>query len=443
MNATFDHRDAGTPESAWLPELDSLPRLKAPTGTLIVIAAHPDDESLGAGGLIAAASAYGADVRVVVASDGEASHPESGTVRPDELAATRRDEVRAAIAHLAPTAIVDFLHLPDGRLAEHEDDIVAAVGHRPPSGKALVVAPWRGDRHPDHEACARAAERIAHRHEASLWQYPIWAWHWANPHSGELPTERMRRLDLDEAACVAKKVALAEHVSQHTALSAADGDEPILPPSVLAHFERAFECFVLPAPAAQPAYFTSLYAGRDDPWGLADRFYEQRKRSIVLGSLPRPSFARVFEPGCATGLLTKALAERAEQVVAWDVASAALHQTSTRLGASLDRVRIERGQIPLDWPDGEFDLIVLSEVGYYCDDMDLLVRRVLASLTSDGVVLGCHWARAAVDHPRDGRDVHDAFDRVLPRLVHHVEDDFRLDVWTRSGKSVASAEGIV
>jgi hypothetical protein len=106
-------------------------------------------------------------------------------------------------------------------------------------------------------------------------------------------------------------------------------------------------------------------------------------------------------------------------------------------------VRVARGRIPDDWPEGSFDLVVLSEVGYYCEDLDLLVRRVEASLDDDGIVVACHWAHAADDHPQRADDVHEALGNALHRDVHHVEADFQLDIWSRRGLSVATAEGII
>ena len=120
VSVVFDHRHGGTAAAAWQDAgLARLPAVRAVAGRLVVLAAHPDDETLGAGGLIAAAARAGATVTVLIATDGAASHPDSPTYRPDELAALRRREVTAAVAHLAPRADLRLLDLPDGRLAEH------------------------------------------------------------------------------------------------------------------------------------------------------------------------------------------------------------------------------------------------------------------------------------------------------------------------------------
>ncbi len=429
--------------------LDDLPRLAAPGAgdRLLVVAAHPDDESLGAGGLIAMAAANGAEVCVLVVTDGEASHPHSRTHAPAELARIRRREVGAAIRALAPTACTHFLAVPDGAVDAHREQVRNAVGQRL-EGCTHLATPWIGDRHPDHEACAEvAAELSAGRAGLRHWQFPIWAWHWADAATADLPIPRLHRLDLEGESSRRKQAAIACHRSQHQPLSDAPGDATILPPHVLEHFTRDFESFVFDPgsnafPAAAAAYFDRLYTDSEDPWGLADRFYERRKRELVLACLPRERFRRAFEPGCATGLLTRELAKRCDEVMAWDGASAVLEQARGSL-AAFGNAELSCRRIPEDWPEGTFDLILLSEVGYYCIDLDVLADRVRGSLAADGVVLACHWLHPAPDHPREAADVHTALGRNLHHLLEHVEQDFRLDVFARDPRSVATLEGMV
>jgi SAM-dependent methyltransferase len=228
-------------------------------------------------------------------------------------------------------------------------------------------------------------------------------------------------------------------------LSAAVADQAVLPPNVLAHFERDFECFVVSqarAAAASAKYFDRLYDANSDPWRLATSFYERRKRSLLLASLPRSRFVRAFEPGCALGVLTDELADRCAEVIAWDGAPAAITQSASRLSRH-ENVHLEQRRIPHEWPDGAFDLIVLSEVGYYCDDLRRLADRCKRSLTEDGVLAACHWTHPAPDHPHTARAVHDALGAGLHRVVRHVESDFLLDVWSRDTRSVAVQDGIL
>jgi LmbE family N-acetylglucosaminyl deacetylase/SAM-dependent methyltransferase len=443
---TFDHRDVGTPESAWTDLISRVPCVQPPTlgDHLVVLAAHPDDETLGAGGLIATAAAAGAAVTVIVATDGEGSHPTSPTHSPRDLACVRRREVYAAIGTLAPEAHVVLLGLPDGKLAAHIDELADAVTAAAADAGTHLATPWVGDKHPDHAACARAGAHVATRSGAQHWQYPIWAWHWATPDDGTLPADQLSGVRLDPAIGERKAAAMNCHVSQHRALSAADGDEAILSHGMLEHFGRDVEVFVLPAAAevVSRAYFEELYAHDEDPWRLQERFYERRKRAALLAALTRPRFRRAFEPGCATGLLTAELARRCDQVVAWDIAGVAVEQSAARL-ADTSQVSVSAGAIPDEWPEGHFDLIVLSEVGYYCTDLTALATRVEQSLADDGVLVACHWRHAAPMHPHSAGTVHAALGEGHRLVVSHVEDDFLLQVWTRSGVSVAAAEGIV
>ncbi len=123
-DASFDHRDVGTAAQEWSATglIDNASTLDlAGLRRLIVVAAHPDDESLGAGGLIATAAGRGVPVTVIVATTGEASHPQSPTLLPAQLAPIRRAEVLAAVHRLAPQAVVVQLDLGDGRLAASVD----------------------------------------------------------------------------------------------------------------------------------------------------------------------------------------------------------------------------------------------------------------------------------------------------------------------------------
>jgi LmbE family N-acetylglucosaminyl deacetylase len=440
----FDHRASATDAAAWDRVVRDAPRLTGPVRTdrVVVLAAHPDDETLGAGGLVAAAAAAGAEIVVLVATDGEASHPDSPTHTPARLRGLRRAEVRAAVAALAPTATLHRLGLPDGALADHADALSVELARHLP-GATHLVTPWSADGHPDHDICGLVGAALVEGTATRHWQYPIWAWHWADPDGAAIPAHSVRALDIDAAALAAKRRALECYPSQHRPLSDQPGDEPILGPRQLEHFARPAEVFLVgPAGDTPAAFFEDLYAAADDPWGLAERWYERRKRAVLLAGLPRPRFGRAFEPGCATGLITAELAARCDHVLAWDVTASAVTQTSLRL-AGVGNVDVEQGQIPGEWPDGRFDLVVLSEVGYYCADLDRLARRVDSSLTPDGVLVGCHWRHPAATHPRTADAVHKALGAGLHAIAEHAEEDFLLHVWTRTGRSVAHEDGLL
>lgn len=465
----FDAHRAGTPAADWTRDvrLTSAPDLDL-TGLrhLVVVAAHPDDESLGAGGLLATAAARGVPTTVVVATRGEASHPGSTSHTRQDLAQRRGAELLRALSHLAPAAAVHLLGLPDGGVAAHETGLADVLARFVPTSPGhadgtWVAAPWRSDGHPDHEAAGRAAASACAATGARLLEYPVWWWHWGSPADATLPGDALVRLDLDESAAAAKRRAVDEHASQVVPLSGAPGDEPVVPPGFREHFGRPFEVFVTestPTDATgdpegtqdsaslDPAFFDDFYTS-DDPWGFEDRWYERRKRAVLLASLPRDRFASAFEPGCSTGVLTVALAARCDALLATDVADRPLRLARERL-AGQRQVRVERRRVPQEWPEGRFDLVVLSEVGYYCGrrDLEALVSLAAAALTDDGVLVAVHWRHAVPEYPLDGDDVHAALAREpgLRRLVRHEEEDFLLDVLVRPpASSVARADGLL
>ncbi|MBV9821246.1 MAG: bifunctional PIG-L family deacetylase/class I SAM-dependent methyltransferase [Actinobacteria bacterium] len=449
----FSHSDQGIAASRWRAEPwwdEALPVGLPPSGTrLVVLAAHPDDETLGVGGLLHAAARAGLEVVVMVASDGRASHPASPTHTPDRLAELRSAELAEAVTRLAPRATIVELGLPDGELTGHVDGIATALaGVLGPDTDCWLLSTGRADGHPDHTACGLAAERVlAGRSRTRWWEYPVWLWHAGDPDELRDRLARdVRRFPLDPADRLARDEALAAYRSQLAPLSPAAGDETVLPAAVLAHFDRDRDLLLDPGAhaASAEAYFDGIYAGAADPWSFESGWYERRKRSALLASLPRERFRRTFEPGCARGDLSVLLAGRTDALVAAEWAEAPLAAARDRL-AGHPGVDLRRLRIPRDWPEGRFDLVVLSEIGYYLPDLGRLARRVLSGLDADGVVVLLHWRRCAPDHPHTAETVHLALRAALglPVLVSHREDDFLLDVLARDGRSVAERDGLL
>ena len=153
----------GTDERTWAawPWLSTLPGA-GPTGlagvrSAVIVAAHPDDEVLGAGGLISMLAASRARLRLVAVTDGERSH--RGHASPAPLARRRTAETDAALRALgARGAEVIRLGLPDGGLAKRQDELAAALAPLV-AGFDLCLAPWDHDLHPDHEAAGRRRPR--------------------------------------------------------------------------------------------------------------------------------------------------------------------------------------------------------------------------------------------------------------------------------------------
>lgn len=426
---SFAHDSLGTPAAAWRadPRWAALPDLSpgAPVERVVVLAAHPDDETLGAGGLVVTAHGRGLHVDVVVATYGEASHPRSPTHPAHRLADLRAQEARDAVDALAPGCVPHLLGLPDGRVAEHESALTTALVDLVGDGRrTLVLAPWRRDGHPDHEAAGRAGAAAAARTGAALLEYPVWFWHWAGPDAA--PWDRFGALHLDPAAVARKAAAVRAHRTQVAPLSDRPGDEVLLDERLLAHFTGDREVFVV-EPADDPA-LDRLHAEDADPWGVDDRWYEQRKRELLLSLLPRRRYAAALEVGCSTGALSAALTARCDHLTALDPSPHALERARERLDAGDHEeagVRLVQGAVPDDWPPGPWDLVVVSEVGYFLSPVALegLVDRVVADLADGGTVLLCHWRHPVEGWPLDGADVHDAFRAVLPVAATYRDAD--------------------
>ncbi len=195
-------------------------------------------------------------------------------------------------------------------------------------------------------------------------------------------------------------------------------------------------------------YFDELYSTSNDPWGFATRWYEQRKYACALAALPRARYRNGFEPGCSIGVFTEALAGRCDALLATDVADIPLRAARERLAPST-HVTIERRGVPEDWPPGRFDLIVISELGYYLNGADLQRLWVAATdaLEPGGTLLAVHWRHPVPDYPQTGDAVHTALAAQpgLGRLLEHIEDDFRLEIYLRTPpevRSVATQTGL-
>lgn len=189
-------------------------------------------------------------------------------------------------------------------------------------------------------------------------------------------------------------------------------------------------------------YFGDIYRD-DDPFGYRERWYEARKRDLLLASLPRARFERAWELGCSNGELTAALAPRCDALLATDLSERAVALAAQR-NASDAHVRVQQAEHPRDWPPGGFDLIVFSEVGYYLPLPQLreCAQRLRASLTAQGVLVACHWLHPFAQACMDGRAVHACLAQTLrlPRLLRYEDDDVLLEAWSAVPYSVAAAE---
>jgi len=213
-----------------------------------VLAPHPDDESLGCGGLIAEACARGRPPVVAILTDGAGSHPHSRIWPRARLASLRADEVRAAAACLGlPPDQLVMLGAPDGG-APHEGPAAAALAARLAAlaaGCGAILTSWRHDPHTDHAAAWAIASEAARLTGATLWEYPVWGWTLPETPLSPFAWTGVR---IEVAAHLpAKRRAIAAHRSQHGLVVTDDPEGFTLPPAFLALFDRPFEVLVRPA----------------------------------------------------------------------------------------------------------------------------------------------------------------------------------------------------
>lgn len=195
------------------------------------------------------------------------------------------------------------------------------------------------------------------------------------------------------------------------------------------------------------AYFDQMYANAADPWDLASRWYEQRKYAITMALLPDRHYRHAFEPGCSIGTMTELLVQRCDHVTAVDIAEAALATAADRLSAAgcRDGVTLRRSALDEPWPAEPFDLVVLSEVGYYLG-ADLLSEVLLRECARfPGVTLvAAHWRHDVADYPLTGDEVHEIIAATpgLTSLGRYRDDDVVIEVFSTDGASVAAREGV-
>lgn len=228
----FDTTRPGTSRSCW-DALDPVP-WHPKERELVVVAPHPDDETLGAGGLIHYFAQRQLRVTLVSVTDGEDACPEV-----EDLARLRQSELRHALRTLTPQHIeIIRLGLPDG-CVEQSRTALADVLNSLVSQHCLLVGPFEWDGHTDHNATGAVARQIALKRGLTLAAYPIWAWHQATP---EIFSGRpIVALSLSPEARAAKQNAIRCYTSQ---LRERPGG-PIVPPHVLAYFDRPYEVFAL------------------------------------------------------------------------------------------------------------------------------------------------------------------------------------------------------
>jgi 2-polyprenyl-3-methyl-5-hydroxy-6-metoxy-1,4-benzoquinol methylase len=164
-----------------------------------------------------------------------------------------------------------------------------------------------------------------------------------------------------------------------------------------------------------PEYFEEKYRADIDPWHFKTSEYERDKYQATLASLTKDRYAAALEVGCSIGVLTKLLSPRCANLLAVDSSPRAIEAARSINGQN---VTFRVANLPAEFPKGNFDLIVLSEVLYYFDKADLkrIAQSCMDSISQDGEIVLCHWL-GETDYPLTGVEASELFARhIKPAL---------------------------
>src|SRR3984885_11335454 len=182
-----------------------------------------------------------------------------------------------------------------------------------------------------------------------------------------------------------------------------------------------------------PSYFDQIYRTNLDPWNFETSLYEREKYLASLAALPSKRYRQAFEIGGSIGVLTRMLADRCSRLLSVDVSPIAQQRARMRC-ADQSHVEFRIMQFPREAPAQTFDLIVVSEVGYYLSQRDLLIARdwIVNSLQPGGHLLLVHWTPLVEEYPLTGDEVHDLFLSITPAPFNCVfssrKANYRIDV---------------
>lgn len=185
-------------------------------------------------------------------------------------------------------------------------------------------------------------------------------------------------------------------------------------------------------------YFDDVYQNNEDPWDFEKSEYERRKFQATIDVLTRNNYANAFEIGCSIGVLTEKLAFKCTKLLAVDISNSPIENARKRL-MNYPNVSFQKMIVPEEFPDGMFDLIIMSEVGYYLSMPDLEKARdlILQHLSPGGQLVLVHWTPVVHDYPLTGDQVHDFFLNIsgdgqpLKVLYNKREEKYRINLFEK------------
>ncbi|MGO1767079.1 hypothetical protein CAP48_06455 [Advenella sp. S44] len=339
---------------------------------VLILSPHPDDETLGCAQAIAAACDSGRKVFVVVITNGNLSHPGSLRYPKAALAALRRQECMNALDVVGGVNVVPvFMDYDDQCAPNTVSEQIACIARLEQLVReckiTAVWTSWEQDPHCDHQRVARLGELLlARQPQLVLFKYPIWG--------RFLPEAQAVEGTLYQFTGTGdrnrKARALECYRSQMTSLIDDDPQGFVMAPETRAHFLDTPELFISYDIAARALEFDALYMNDSDPWQFLTSEYENSKYVTTLSALPRPRYRRAIEAGCSIGVLTEKLSARCDEVIGLDISGVAVDLARAR-NRHIPQIQFRQAPLPQAWPQESADLIVLSEILYFLDVMQI------------------------------------------------------------------------
>lgn len=423
-------------------------RLSADLGNLLVLAPHPDDESLGCGGLIAMLKEAGSSVTIIFVTSGSASHT-SKTFPPTTLSKIREGEAVKACSELGVhISALRFLRASDSKLSELQEKDVDVLVRQVMEvfgecNFSAIALPWRRDPHPDHRMVNTIGQLAIEKLQANVtkFEYPIWLWKNGEKSDWPLAGEAIPyRLHI-EPVFHKKWRAVERHRSQLGKIISDDPNGFELTDELLEPFKTDTEYFFVTRQDVKTLdnlYFEKLYSQKVDPWNFRNSEYELRKYKRSIQVLGRRNFDSGLELGCSIGVQTGLLSQICNHLTAVDISEVAIGEARKNCSGK-SNITFKTMNVVGEFPNGKFDLVTCCEIGYYLtmDHLNKLFLNISDALLPNGRLLLVHWTLFVPDYPLSGDEVHDGFSAFAERIglfkeiVGERQENYRLQVYQK------------
>ncbi len=419
-------------------------------GSTLVLAPHPDDESLGCGGLIQYLINQNSPVLVCFVTSGGASHPNSIKFPPSRLAKIREQEAIAACEILGLDASkILFLRESDSKLktltSDQNKEISLKLAKVLMENKiSTLVLPWRRDPHSDHRASFKLGENAIAMldQDIQLIEYPIWLWKNSIENDWPILDEvEIFRLEISDILSK-KKQAIFAHQSQTSTLIDDDLNGFTFNEDLLSPFLTNYEYFFFPRDNSKNSlaqdYFDTLYSNNEDPWNFKNSTYEERKYQKINTFLENRKYDLGLELGCSIGVHTSFLAAHCKKLLAVDISEDAV-ATAKVINRKLQNVEFQEMNILHEFPEEKFQFISMCEMGYYFSEDDLLFifQKIVNALEKKGSFLMVHWTSYVREYPLTGKLVHQLFEEfnsrndVFSMVSKYTHDRYEIMLWEK------------